>query len=168
MRKICDWVRICEVADAKSTSQTSSTRIPSRLIDLEADGKLRLVNTDDLEVTSVGATRGFVALSYVWGKDQSFVLLKENELEFKAQLLLKDLPQTIQDAVVVTRCIGIQYLWVDAMLVAPSPWVPCTRLTSRQMHHARFRRRQGQGATQDASDLSESSIHDCRSSLELS
>ncbi|QDS76083.1 hypothetical protein FKW77_006097 [Venturia effusa] len=49
----------------------------------------------------------YVALSYVWGS----VVPEKNALQNHR------LPQTIEDAITVTREIGIKYLWVDALCI---------------------------------------------------
>jgi hypothetical protein len=54
----------------------------------------------------------YVALSYVWGQTQADV----GQASLYTQLdefLPLDLPQTIQDAIIVTLKLGYQYLWID-------------------------------------------------------
>jgi hypothetical protein len=59
----------------------------------------------------------FVALSYCWGTSQQAVTTKSNISSQEQQLLVSDLPQTLQDAIVVTRALDYQYLWVDALCI---------------------------------------------------
>jgi hypothetical protein len=60
----------------------------------------------------VPATSGcqYLALSYVWGK--STVLL-EDDSDLAKDQLPKNLPQTIEDAILTTKSLGYDYLWVD-------------------------------------------------------
>ncbi|KAK3352077.1 heterokaryon incompatibility protein-domain-containing protein [Neurospora tetraspora] len=54
----------------------------------------------------------YVALSYIWGR----VMPEEGALEKRT------LPQTIEDSITVTRKLGKQYLWVDALCINQKPW----------------------------------------------
>jgi hypothetical protein len=59
-----------------------------------------------------------VALSYCWGGDQKIKLETRHILDGKPWHLPEDLlPQTILDAVVTTRNLGIEYLWIDALCI---------------------------------------------------
>lgn len=86
---------------------------PSRVIDVGFEGdptcKLYISNSDD--------TAPYVALSYVWGVTQTFVASTETWLGFTHGFPVTALPEAIQDAVRVTRSIGIRYLWVDALCI---------------------------------------------------
>ncbi|KAI9729556.1 MAG: hypothetical protein M1834_006752 [Cirrosporium novae-zelandiae] len=53
----------------------------------------------------------YVALSYVWGE------VKPEDVSLK----FEKLPQTIEDAIKVTKGLGKQYLWVDALCVDQTP-----------------------------------------------
>ena len=63
--------------------------------------KLRVINCTTGEVTEAKENESYVALSYVWGQDDP---LRQSSSEF---------PQTIQDAITVTRNLGYKWLWVD-------------------------------------------------------
>ncbi|KAK5993738.1 hypothetical protein PT974_07175 [Cladobotryum mycophilum] len=52
----------------------------------------------------------YIALSYVWGG----VMPASNALQSRT------LPQTIEDAITVTKNLGLQYLWVDALCIDQS------------------------------------------------
>src|SRR2546421_7748771 len=59
----------------------------------------------------------YVALSYVWGKNQTYVLTKETLSEKCTSLDTSRLPKTILDAMEVTRRLDYSYLWVDALCI---------------------------------------------------
>lgn len=63
--------------------------------------------------------RTYIALSYVWGGDQNVKLLKRNKGKFQRSgaLSIETIPQTIADAVEITRLLGISFLWVDALCI---------------------------------------------------
>ncbi|CAN9434162.1 unnamed protein product [Alternaria sp. RS040] len=57
----------------------------------------------------------YAALSYCWGGDQLYKTVKSNvKIVPRA---IKDLPQTIHDAILVTRQLKLEYLWVDSMCI---------------------------------------------------
>jgi len=63
----------------------------------------------------------YVALTHRWGDPSlhgGFHSLSHEKLErWKTHLDLKMLPRTFQDAVRITRGLGIRYLWVDALCI---------------------------------------------------
>ena len=63
----------------------------------------------------------YVALTHRWGAPSlhgSFQFLSRSKLEgWQSHLDLKMLPRTFQDAVKITRSLGIRYLWVDALCI---------------------------------------------------
>ena len=68
--------------------------------------------------SSLEAQRGeYAALSYCWGGPQSIQTTRSTIDTFSKGLDLRICSQTIQDAVVVTRGLGIQYLWIDALCI---------------------------------------------------
>ncbi|KAL8863988.1 MAG: hypothetical protein Q9198_010179 [Flavoplaca austrocitrina] len=59
----------------------------------------------------------YVALSYVWGQAQSARLVRVTRIDYMEGIAVKELPKTLQDAVHVTRSLGVQYLWIDALCI---------------------------------------------------
>lgn len=60
---------------------------------------------------------GYVALSYKWGADQPRATTKSNLEEYLYSIETSLLPQSIQDAVTVTRKLMLRYLWVDSLCI---------------------------------------------------
>lgn len=58
-----------------------------------------------------------MALSYCWGTGQTLVTTLENSASHMIEIPFQRLPQTIQDAIKITRNLGIRYLWVDALCI---------------------------------------------------
>jgi Heterokaryon incompatibility protein (HET) len=59
----------------------------------------------------------YSALSYCWGGNQPICATSHFIEALCSGILVQDLPQTIQDAIEVTRRLGIRYLWVDALCI---------------------------------------------------
>lgn len=59
----------------------------------------------------------YATLSYCWGTDQPSKTLKDNIQAYEIEIPFDALPKTIQDAIIVTRGIGLSYLWVDALCI---------------------------------------------------
>lgn len=90
------------------------TRYPTRLVEVTTeDGSesLRLITSP------AHATDKYVALSYCWGQASTLRLEANNVSSLHKSIGIKALPQTIQDAISLTRYIGIRYLWVDALCI---------------------------------------------------
>lgn len=87
--------------------------LPTRVIDVFAseDG-VRLV-----ESQTIGGRGCYIALSHVWGKVAHFKTERLSYEAHKDKIPLPNLPQTFQDAVIITRDLGIRYLWIDSLCI---------------------------------------------------
>jgi hypothetical protein len=60
----------------------------------------------------------YLILSYCWGKSNDPAKTTSTNIEQrKSGISVFDLPKTIQDAILITRLMGIHYLWVDALCI---------------------------------------------------
>ncbi|KAK5677888.1 hypothetical protein LTS10_009771 [Elasticomyces elasticus] len=93
---------------------------PTRLIDVQTPcgNQLQLVETSSLPSQTADESR-YIALSYAWGDEnhKRFLATVANYEELKLGILTTDLPKTFQDAVQVTRGLGVRYLWIDALCI---------------------------------------------------
>ncbi|KAF2817413.1 HET-domain-containing protein, partial [Mytilinidion resinicola] len=65
-----------------------------------------------------GKSGKYAALSYCWGDSRAILkTTRENLGSNKASIELSLLPQTVRDAVEITRRLNIPYLWVDALCI---------------------------------------------------
>jgi hypothetical protein len=69
---------------------------------------LRFIDCDTEEIVSGDISYQYVALSYVWGTSNHQVALAPGE-----PLLSRDGLRTVNDAIAVTKKLGVRYLWVD-------------------------------------------------------
>ncbi|KAE9373876.1 HET-domain-containing protein, partial [Stipitochalara longipes BDJ] len=91
-------------------------KLPTRVIDVglaNRDGDPHLLETN-------GAPDGqWVSLSHCWGKKENHPLktTRQNLAQHLKTIPMSSLPKTFQDAVVATRVLGIQFLWIDSLCI---------------------------------------------------
>ncbi|KAF4984894.1 hypothetical protein FZEAL_47 [Fusarium zealandicum] len=71
----------------------------------------RMIDVERRIVVSCPPNCEYIALSYVWG----------GVIPIQRALELRQLPPTIEDAITVTKKLGMRYLWVDALCIDQSP-----------------------------------------------
>ncbi|KAH8893097.1 HET-domain-containing protein [Thozetella sp. PMI_491] len=105
-----EWLNSCQKHE-KCQAMTASFQ-PTRLIEIRDPRHLRLVARDDLS-----SPHPYVALSYVWGPAQPYVLTNETANEMRRGMDVSRLPKTITDAATVAHKLGFSYLWIDALCI---------------------------------------------------
>jgi hypothetical protein len=63
----------------------------------------------------------YIALSYCWGKSGNLTTTIHNIDTMQTGIKWDTIPQTIKDAILVTRKLGVRYLWVDALCIIQGP-----------------------------------------------
>jgi hypothetical protein len=104
-----DWLVFC-VQKHEECRRVENVFVPPRLLRVTCA-------QDEVHLVSMDVTKPvpYAVLSYCWGGDQLFKTVKSNvEIVSRA---IKDLPQTIHDAILVTRQLKLEYLWVDSMCI---------------------------------------------------
>lgn len=102
------WINECATNHAECSQLQQS--LPSRVLDLQGQQKVRLVN-------GAGQQEQYVALSHCWGRSPVFTTTKSTLTARKAGFYIDELPQTFRDAIVLTRKLGIRYLWIDSLCI---------------------------------------------------
>ncbi|KAF0315040.1 hypothetical protein GQ607_017730 [Colletotrichum asianum] len=112
------WLRNCLSSCRKNhdvcnnyRQEAQSFGQPRYLLDLASCGygQVRLVE--------LGKVVDFAILSYCWGEKPQYKTTSENLKDHLTGFPLNNLPGTIQCAIKVTRALGLQYLWVDALCI---------------------------------------------------
>jgi len=108
---VADWLGICRDSHP-SCPRNTDVQLPSRVLYV---GK---ADSDRIYLRHVSRERGsYVALSHCWGGGIDIRTTRENYERQRDGILFAELPKTFQDAVDVTRSLGLQYLWVDALCI---------------------------------------------------
>ncbi|KPM44510.1 hypothetical protein AK830_g2023 [Neonectria ditissima] len=101
------WLKECHRAHVPCRGSNRGY-MPTRVLKIEGD-KVNLMETE-------GNQEGkYAALSYCWGGSQDFTLTTDNVAACLLDIPTMKLPQTIKDAVTVTKELGLSYLWVDSL-----------------------------------------------------
>ncbi|OAL56187.1 HET-domain-containing protein [Pyrenochaeta sp. DS3sAY3a] len=108
------WLHNCLTSHSSCKPLQPEPWLPTRLLDVGSfdKGTMRLVLGASLDMDTQ-----YVALSHRWGTDKTCVLNSTNLTTYQEQILQTDLSATIRDSVVVTRALGLRYLWVDSMCI---------------------------------------------------
>lgn len=111
-----EWLRDCDQCHTDHSFVSEEQALPKRVLDLQSQGgpdKLRLYESN-------GEAGKYIALSHCWGQDEDkrpLSTTKENKEAHCKSINFDDLPNTFQDAVRVTRELGIRYLWIDSLCI---------------------------------------------------
>ena len=88
---------------------------PTRLIEVRA-------NSPDCELRLYLKSNGsikepYMTLSHCWGSSQFLRLTTSTRDQLQKGFNLAELPPTFQDAIMITRNLGIKFLWIDALCI---------------------------------------------------
>lgn len=114
-----DWLQDCQT-DHKTCGHTRTSPLPDRVLDLGTGGfdenrDVRLYETNN-------ELADYVCLSYCWGSTQHLTTRSDTLEDRKAGILWDALPRTFQDAIIFTRRLKIQYLWIDSLCIVQDSW----------------------------------------------
>ncbi|KAI1179265.1 HET-domain-containing protein [Nemania sp. FL0916] len=109
------WIEICKTdhgtaCERADISANSIQRV--RFVDVK---QRCVVTLEDARLTNFQ----YIALSYVWGGPQKLKLQNANKSQLAKPGILASgtLPQTIEDAILLTGILEFQYLWIDALCI---------------------------------------------------
>lgn len=106
--KIRGWIDECtEHHNSCNDYNINEAFVPTRLINLK--GRCRLESAE--------SPVRYAALSYCWGPIEQPSTTKSNVALRYNGFQYKELPQTLQDAILMTRMLGLDYLWIDAICI---------------------------------------------------
>ena len=106
-----DWIKVCR--DTHPACQNNiNVELPTRIVEVG------LVDPDQIRLNkSLGQNGKYLALSHCWGGGIAIKITQENLATREEGIRFVDLPKTFQDAVTVTRDLGVHYLWIDALCI---------------------------------------------------
>jgi hypothetical protein len=109
------WLETCLYTHTSCAISREADFIPPRLLDLR-NNRVRLVDT-----TESMTGYSYVALSHCWGTDPAVCKLTESSrASFCVNIPEASLPQTFRDAVLISRALGFEWLWIDSLCIIQS------------------------------------------------
>lgn len=127
MQQVRAWLGDCLTSHTKCNIPLSRDMVeyeadlPSRLIQVECDEQLgpRLVDTK-------GGRGQYLTLSHCWGGKTPIMTTISNIESCKRVIPFSSLAPTFRDAIELTRCLNVPYLWIDSLCIVqddPEDWL---------------------------------------------
>jgi hypothetical protein len=111
------WLQDCVTNHQKCQVKRNFSKLPQRLIylggyDKATTQEVQLIHND-------GTIFDYCALSYCWGTetDNFGITTTQNLAHRETAFSIRDLPQTIRDAIDICKHLGLSYLWVDSICI---------------------------------------------------
>jgi hypothetical protein len=104
-----EWLQIC--LDTHDECPKRLSPLPTRVIDVGSDRR------DPFLYISKDEPGRWLALSHCWGLEQSFTTTSSTLGLFSQSIPMGDLPETFKDAILITRRLGYQYIWIDSLCI---------------------------------------------------
>ncbi|KAK9776534.1 putative Heterokaryon incompatibility domain-containing protein [Seiridium cardinale] len=101
-QSISSWITYCQTHHT-GVCVTSSPLVPG----------LQLIDCAKRRIVKAKASYQYCALSYVWGSPGERTRQQSISETREKLLLVSKLPQSLEDAIEVTKKLGFQYLWID-------------------------------------------------------
>lgn len=125
------WLEQCNTSHSEcSHLSTRLVPLPTRVLDLSAlpDQKQMLGKHQNwrelfqgknckLFQTLNGQAGRYAALSYCWGADLPSKTTTINLQAHEIAIGFNTLPRTLQDAILIVRWLGIEYIWIDCLCI---------------------------------------------------
>ncbi|KAG8668283.1 hypothetical protein FPOAC1_007662 [Fusarium poae] len=117
---IWPWIKSCQSDHEECQTAGNIVEVPKRLIDVGLDKSQTVKLVQPVDDDTKATDFSYLALSYCWGKGTSNSKARTTSSNLSSRLrgiTTSTLPMTIQDAITVTRLMGVRYLWVDAICI---------------------------------------------------
>jgi len=118
LKQAAKWVSDCVQKHEKCKhEENSQPMLPTRLIyvGISRDQAVRVLHTEKLPEKTP-----YITLSHCWGNVHEvpvFRLITETAADLAKGVPLSGLPKTFQDAVCISRALGVQYIWIDSLCI---------------------------------------------------
>lgn len=112
-----DWAkqRLQQCVDSHvSCGQRSVPKLPTRVLEIGLGEKDR-INVRLLETHGVEAQ--YACLSHRWSRPAALVTRRSNVTSHLNGIDWKTLPKTFEEAILITKDLGLRYLWIDSLCI---------------------------------------------------
>jgi hypothetical protein len=110
MTLVTSWVKEC---NEHPTCTAGLPSLPARVIDVGDESNGYFVKLCEME----GETGKYICLSHCWGKVNHFTTTKASFATHTTNINYNELPKSFRDAIVITRLLGIRYIWIDSICI---------------------------------------------------
>jgi len=111
-----EWMRSCrENHPGCRNAPRGVLELPTRLVNVgPSDGS----QTPKLVIPSRGDRAvEYLTLSHCWGGADIYKLTSDTFSTLLSGLSLETLSKTFKDAIIITRCLGFRYIWIDSLCI---------------------------------------------------
>ncbi|EEU34768.1 uncharacterized protein NECHADRAFT_82410 [Fusarium vanettenii 77-13-4] len=125
------WLQHC-VDDHKGCASNTNVRLPTRLVRIRRDPFTHLTTIKLIETNS--SFGRYACLSHCWGPQGSSGLLRTTSANYEAHLNaipIQSLPRTFQHALITTRRLGLDLIWIDSLCIIQGDEADWTREAAR-------------------------------------
>jgi hypothetical protein len=112
LEKVRKWIEICDSQHPRCASHALS-KLPTRVLDVGNRGNKTLVKLYETEEDS----GRYITLSHCWGNTQIVTTTKATLTQLKSEVQWSQLSRNFQDAITITRELGIRYIWIDSLCI---------------------------------------------------
>lgn len=108
------WLNDCLCRHDHSQNMIpQETQLPTRVLDIgPADG-----SEEPYLLETQGIHGYYITLSHCWGGQVPLTTTSDTISERKRCISLPSLPKTFRDAVLISRKLGVRYLWIDSLCI---------------------------------------------------
>jgi hypothetical protein len=106
------WLHHCLQNHPLCGSPNTYVSLPTRLVAVGSPTR-----NPYLHITKPDERSSYLALSYCWGEGESLKTTNDTLDKLRTGFVLESLPKTCQDALVVARKLGVQYIWIDRLCI---------------------------------------------------
>jgi len=118
------WIERCDRSHDCSNIGSKDPWYPTRLIDMESacnpetcEGLVRMVETKREPKLQGPHKVRYVTLSHCWGGVDFIRLMNGTIARFQRGISVEELPQTFQEAIIFSRRLDVQYIWIDSLCI---------------------------------------------------
>ena len=106
-----NWIQQCIVNHPRCQTDYDGL-LPKRVIDvgISAEGEVQLYESN-------GKRANYAALSHRWGQHILLTTTKSTLHARKQAIQWSGLSKTFQDAIILTRLMGLRYIWIDSLCI---------------------------------------------------
>ena len=111
------WFKECATAHAECRNRNRF--VPTRLIDValpDGSENLKLLDTGQSGISN-NVEFEYATLSHCWGQTKHITTKTDTLKKHEAGIAFSELNRTFKDAVLVTRALGLKYIWIDSLCI---------------------------------------------------